>query len=318
MKNILVIRFGSLGDTVLTTGVLKYLKTMLPEVSISVVTFDSFAGVFKGLDFIDKIYTLPKKTGFKKTMRFAGNLPPFHAVFDLHDNLRSKIIKIFASGKVYTYDKNPLARRLFVKFRLCPSFLKEHTVQKYFKPFSEAFSLPIPETEELRPFLPLSEYAFKHAKTVVIHPFASKKCKQWPYIYELCQVLESAGISVIVIGDGAISLPEKTADMTGLLNLDELKNIISQADLFISTDSGPMHIAVALKIPTIAIFGPTTMELGFYPIFQNTHVIENKSLLCRPCHIHGCDICPQKHFQCMRAISPAEVLSQSMKILKNM
>lgn len=312
MKNILVIRFSSLGDVVLTTGVLRYIKTIKPDVNIHVITADRFKDVFEGLPFITMVYGLNRGKGLRELPDIIRSMPDFDAVIDLHDNLRSLILKFLLGVTSFTYVKNSMARRLFVKFRLCSKYLTNHTVEKYFEPFARIFNLKLPDIERLRPCLSQQEVAKKPVKTVVIHPFASKKCKEWVYFYELCEKFINNGIKVVVIGEGAINLPPQVDDKTGFVPLEILKENISGCDLFLSTDSGPMHIGTALNVPTVAIFGPTTKELGFYPQFSNVSVIENNNISCRPCHIHGPNSCPKKHFQCMRSITDEQVFNFCM------
>lgn len=316
MKNILVIRFSSLGDIVLTTGVLKYIKETNPDVNISVATSTQFKEVFEGLPFISAVYPVDRKSGFKDIFAFSKTLPTFDAIFDLHDNLRSRILKFLIPTKSFTYNKNPLARRLFVNCRLGASFLAKHTVQKYFEPFGHAFNITCDDIEKLRPFLIKPAVERSKVKRVVIHPFASKFCKEWPYFYDLSVKFLSLGVEVTAVGAGGINLPDGTEDKTGFVTLEELKENIARADLFITTDSGPLHIATAMGVPTVAIFGPTTMELGFYPCFKDTFVIENKGLSCRPCHIHGPHSCPKKHFRCMKELNPGMVFDFCFKLLK--
>ena len=102
----------------------------------------------------------------------------------------------------------------------------------------------------------------------------------------------------------------KTLDLTNKTSLHETLAIIKKAKVLISTDSGPMHLGVALKTPTLALFGPTTKEFGFAPAFENTKVLEVQGLDCRPCHVHGGNFCPKEHFRCMRDLSVDKVLGE--------
>ncbi len=99
---------------------------------------------------------------------------------------------------------------------------------------------------------------------------------------------------------------EKAMNWAGSTSLKELIALISRCRVFLTNDSGPMHIAVACQIPTVAIFGPTTRELGFFPYGSGHRVVE-KDLSCRPCGLHGHERCPLGHFQCMRTITADEV-----------
>lgn len=309
MKEILVVRFSSLGDIVLLTGVLKYVKENVSEdIAIDLLTYSHFAGVLQDYPYIRNIYTIKKGDSLVDLNETAAAMPNYDTVFDLHNNIRSRFIRLISSCKSYVYNKNALARRLYVKYRLCRSKLQEHTVVKYYKPFMKAFKLNMPDIEQLRPYLPFPNIEKNNSlKNAVIHPFASKSTKEWPFFTELGSMLADDGLNVTYIGNGEINIPASAADKTGKVSLSALVEFIAQADVFITTDSGPMHIATALNIPTIAIFGPTTKELGFYPPFRNTKVLEYARLKCRPCHIHGSSYCYKKHFKCMLDIGVEEV-----------
>ena len=309
MKEILVVRFSSLGDIVLLTGVLKYVKENVSEdIAIDLLTYSHFAGVLQDYPYIRNIYTIKKGDSLVDLNETMSTMPNYDIVFDLHNNIRSRFVRLISSCKSYVYNKHSLARRLYVKYRLCRSKLQEHTVIKYFKPFMKAFKLDMPDIEMLRPYLPFPNInrnsSFKNA---VIHPFASKATKEWPFFAELGSLLSDDGLNVTYIGNGVMNVPASADDKTGKVSLSALIEFIAQADIFITTDSGPMHIATALNVPTIAIFGPTTKELGFYPTFKNTKVIEYACLKCRPCHIHGSSYCYKKHFKCMLDIGVEEV-----------
>ena len=309
MKEILVVRFSSLGDIVLITGVLKYVKENVSEnIEIDLLTYSNFAGVLQDYPYIRNIYTIKKGDSLVDLNETMSTMPNYDIVFDLHNNIRSRFVRLISSCKSFVYNKHSLARRLYVKYRLFRSKLHEHTVVKYFKPFMKAFKLNMPDIELLRPYLPFPNIERNNSlKNAVIHPFASKATKEWPFFAELGSLLSDDGLNVVYIGSGEINVPSSADDKTGKVSLSALIEFIAQADIFITTDSGPMHIATALNITTIAVFGPTTKELGFYPPFKNTKVIEYACLKCRPCHIHGSSYCYKKHFKCMLDIGVEEM-----------
>lgn len=318
MKNMLVIRFSSLGDVVLTTGVIKYIKEELKDINIDVLTMTPFAAVFSDFPYIRNIYCINKGASLSALLDVLTSMPDYDGVFDLHDNLRSFFAKVVIPSPSFTYKKDTLYRRLFVKFRLCKDKLKKHVVTKYCDAFGLGLKLPTPAPEKIRPYLPcpFSERNKSARKTVGIHPFASKHAKEWPFIYELCALLLDEGLNVRVVGDGKIELPAGVEDLTGFTPLNTLIRNIADCDVFLSTDSGPMHIAIALGLPVVALFGPTTREMGFYPVFKNCSVIEDIPLKCRPCHIHGPETCPKKHFQCMLSATIEEVRTKVQERLK--
>lgn len=101
-------------------------------------------------------------------------------------------------------------------------------------------------------------------------------------------------------------MQQKPLNWAGETSLKELIAAIGRSAVFLTNDSGPMHIAVASNVPTVALFGPTTKELGFFP-YGSGHTVIEKNLDCRPCGLHGAEKCPLGHFQCMRQITADEV-----------
>jgi heptosyltransferase-2 len=97
--------------------------------------------------------------------------------------------------------------------------------------------------------------------------------------------------------------------------LSELMAFMKFFKLFVTNDSGPMHIATAFGVPTLGIFGPTTRELGFFPYGEGHRVVEVKDLPCRPCALHGGKKCPEGHFKCMRDITVDEVFDTVKEML---
>jgi heptosyltransferase-2 len=130
-----------------------------------------------------------------------------------------------------------------------------------------------------------------------------------------CQVLlfggsDDAGVVEDVqrqCGDAAISL-------VGRIGLRELAAAISRCRVFVTNDSGPMHIAVARQIPTVAVFCATTPDLGFYPYTSHAIVVQ-RDLACRPCASHGGRRCPLGTEDCIRQITPQTVMQAVEKLL---
>ncbi|MDE7169456.1 MAG: glycosyltransferase family 9 protein [Mucispirillum sp.] len=317
--DILIVRFSSLGDIVLTSGIIKYVKETLGDnVNMDFFTMSHFAGVFSDFPYIRNIYCINKGAGIKELNDAVRLMPEYDAVIDLHDNTRSFLTRLIFSCKSYVYDKNSFERRMFVRFRLFGGKLDKHTVEKYYAPFRYLLNLPLEARETLRPFLPCNNNnKAQSIKRVVIHPFASKRTKEWPFFADLAECLLDDGLEVCFIGEGDMDIPNGAINKIGRTSMQALVSNIASGDLLISTDSGPMHIGCALNIPVIAIFGPTTKELGFYPDFSGVKVLENKGLKCRPCHIHGGERCPKKHFKCMLDIGCEEVRYHANRILKN-
>ncbi|MEG0397949.1 MAG: glycosyltransferase family 9 protein, partial [Cetobacterium sp.] len=123
-------------------------------------------------------------------------------------------------------------------------------------------------------------------------------------------------IAVIIVGGADekglnIVYSDSTIDLRGCTTLLGLAEVLKRADIVLTNDSSPIHIASAWEKPHIlAIFGPTIKEFGFTPWSTNSEVLQIENLDCRPCSIHGGDKCPKGHFKCMMDITPEKVLDK--------
>jgi heptosyltransferase-2 len=165
---------------------------------------------------------------------------------------------------------------------------------------------------------------FHDVKSVVsIAPGSVWLTKRWPveHFRELIRLLNENLIGVILIGgdeDRELCLElttEKTVSLAGKLSILESAAAISFTDALITNDSAPLHIASAMNVPTIAIFGATTPHLGFGPLAERSVIVENRRVKCRPCGRHGGRKCRYKHHECMQSITPDAVFSRMMRIL---
>ncbi|HOW90131.1 MAG TPA: glycosyltransferase family 9 protein, partial [Elusimicrobiales bacterium] len=160
------------------------------------------------------------------------------------------------------------------------------------------------------------------------NPGSAWPTKRWPREYwsRLMTELARAYSTRIVLLGGPDEIewnaeieknaaPGSVLNLTGRTGMTELMGIIKGLKLFITNDSGPMHIAAAFGVPVAAIFGPTTRELGFFPYGKRNVVLE-EDLPCRPCALHGSKSCPRGHFLCMKLITPDKVLAAAEHILK--
>ncbi|HVC08647.1 MAG TPA: lipopolysaccharide heptosyltransferase II [Elusimicrobiota bacterium] len=158
---------------------------------------------------------------------------------------------------------------------------------------------------------------------VGIHPGSAWPTKRWPEerFAALCRRFAERGITPVLVGGAQdaelcarLAASSGALDFCGKTNLKELKGLMSLLSLFVTNDSGPMHMAAGLGVPTLAIFGPTTRELGFFPYGPRHRVIETE-LSCRPCRLHGGKVCPHGHFLCMRLILVDEVWGNALAML---
>jgi heptosyltransferase-2 len=316
IQKLLLVRLSALGDLVLTTGPLHQLKKHYPNLEVHFLTSDLGHELFRNQPLIDHVHVLPKKASVTEIIRAYRKLQKYDAIIDWQGNLKSFLLRTFQRAPFYRIEKQSRQRRAYVKKRLYKDQLNQHVVEKYYNTLKKAFpELPDLDAESLRPILTPNPTIFKKnqfdwTQTFAIHPFASQKNKEWFGVKELSERLILAGKNVVILGQSEELLDwpqsKQLLDLTNKTTILEMTSLIQSCRALLTTDSGPMHLGIAVNTPTVALFGPTTKEFGFYPRFKNTQVIET-DLDCRPCHVHGGQTCPLKHHKCMNEISVDEV-----------
>jgi len=144
----------------------------------------------------------------------------------------------------------------------------------------------------------------------------------------LCTKLADEGFSIALIGGkedlqlgDAIESSVKSGlavNAMGKLTVLQSAALIGRCKLAVTNDSSPMHLAVAMRTPVIAIFGATVPEFGFGPLGEHDEVVQTLGLKCRPCAIHGSNNCPIKTFDCMKNIQVENVLEKVHAILSKL
>ncbi|WP_291318394.1 glycosyltransferase family 9 protein [Desulfonatronospira sp.] len=331
-----VVRLGSLGDVVLTTGALQawHVRT---GAEFIFVTKQAFAPALENHPAIKEIITVPGKylttTGWLNFCRLLARRFKGLQLIDLHCSLRSRILRIMWPCRTYTYPKLALHRRMFGLtgmdlFRR--GLLKSNIPQRYFRALYPG--PPARYTLEPRVYLSTNEktgakktleqagicLSSRHVPVkplVALHPYATHRAKAWPTDnwLALATLLENRGMDWIIIGRENYSLlPDSSRDLTSRTDIRQTCALLEHCTALVTGDSGPMHLARAVQIPLVAMFGPTTREWGFFPAAKNSLVLEAK-LPCRPCSLHGRlrKICTAP---CMHHITPGQVLEALNKI----
>ncbi len=130
-----------------------------------------------------------------------------------------------------------------------------------------------------------------------------------------CRIICFGGNEDIGLCDSIASIDKKRIhNSAGMFSLRESAAALRKIKMAFSNDNGFMHLSVAADVPVVAIFGPTVPEFGFSP-WGEKHVISGINLECRPCRIHGSEKCPEKHFKCMKELTPEMVFEKSRSII---
>ena len=332
--SILLLQTAFLGDCVLTLPLLKKTREIFPMSKITVVTRPETVQIFAaaGLDNVDFIEDRKKtaKSKLAETKRIISELSErkFDAALIPHRSLRSAFIAWKAGIPVRIGFSNSAGK--FLLTHKIPFSWLMHDVERN-------LSLLSPLTKNLKAGFPgikpdaAASSAISAARGLVcgINPGSAWPTKRWPaenWAVLVRRLAAETGSKVLIAGGPGeqewnrniekASGPENCVNLTGKTTMPELMEAIRGLKVFISNDSGPMHIACALGVPAVGIFGPTTKELGFFPYGKNNSVVQVQ-LECRPCALHGSRKCPRGHFLCMKLITPDMVFNAAMEKIRN-
>ncbi|MGN6644921.1 MAG: glycosyltransferase family 9 protein [Cytophaga sp.] len=307
---ILILRFSSIGDIVLTTPVIRCLKKQLPQSEIHFATKSSFKSILENNPYVDKLHLLESSTGnFIKQLQSEK----FDVVIDLHNNLRTRRIKWSLNAKSYTFDKLNLRKWFYVnwKWKVMPDI---HIVERYLetvkklgvKNDQQGLDYFIPEKD----IVPLSSLPQVFtAGYIAIAIGAQHATKRLPEA-KLIELIGKISQPIILLGGkDDVSMATRLlsyfpdgrqiVNACGVYNLNQSASIVQQCTYLYTHDTGLMHIGAALAKKIVAIWGNTTPELGMYP-YKTEHVNwQVADLYCRPCSKIGYKSCPKKHFRCM-------------------
>ena len=312
-KKILIIRFSSIGDIVLTTPVIRCLKEQLRGAEIHYLTKRSFADILGNNPYVSKVYSIEKNISEAlKELR----LENYDHIVDLHNNLRSLEVKMRLFKSYTSFKKLNIQKWLLVNFKtdLLP---KKHIVDRYMeavKPLgivndSKGLDYFIPTKDEVDP----GSLPETHRSGYIGFVIGAKHfTKQLPAekIISICKKIDTP---IALLGgkeDEAKgeqvrnAVGKKIYNACGKYNLNQSASLIKQAKKVITHDTGLMHIAAAFKKETVSIWGNTIPEFGMYPYLPDpgSKTVEVKGLSCRPCSKIGYPKCPKGHFNCMNKI----------------
>lgn len=285
-KHILVIRFSAMGDVAMIVPVLRALTEQHPELKITVLTRAFFEPFFKDLTNVE-VYSADLKGKHKGVLglyKLSKELKAlrFDAVADLHNVLRSNILKFFFLGKqVEQIDKGRTEKKALIAGKSFQQLKTTH--QRYVDVFENlgfAIDLSNPTFADVKP-LTKNLHSFissKEQKTVGIAPFAAHKSKMYPLeqmeevIAELSKthnlVLFGGGKKEIEILNQLEGKYENVHSVAGKLKLEEELALISNLDVMLSMDSGNAHLAAMLGKKVVTIWGVTHPFAGFAPFNQ--------------------------------------------------
>ena len=318
--NILIIHTAFIGDIVLSTALISKVKEKYPDSDIYYLTTPLGKEILKNNPKIKEIIVYDKRgkdKGFGAFISFVRKIRKLKIDVCLtpHRYLRSSILTLMSGASIRVgYD---IASLSFVFNKKIKYNKTKHEVEKllsFIDDNTKRYKLEMyPSEKDKIKIDTLLKKLSNNKKIILIAPGSKWFTKRWPeeYFRILIQNLVKKDDLLIVITGGkeekeiVLNLDSKVLDLRGEISLLELAELIKRAILVVSNDSAPIHITSAFPDTRIVgIFGPTVKEFGFFPWSKNSKVFEIKGLYCRPCAIHGGNSCPEKHFRCMREITP--------------
>jgi ADP-heptose:LPS heptosyltransferase len=322
---ILVIRFSSIGDIVLTTPIIRGIKKQVKEAEVHFITKKQFVNILESNPYISKVHSIEKNIS---EISMELKKEKFDFIVDLHHNLRSTQLKYLLGKRSKAFRKLNFEKWLAVNFGI-QKFPKTHIVDRYFETV-ESLGV-INDGKGLDYFIPANDevdiktlpIAFQNGYIGFVIG-AKHFTKQLPN-EKIASIIQKINQPIILLGgkedtikaNQVISaLPPPSSkqlfNACGKYNLNQSASLVKQARKIITHDTGLMHIAAALKKEIVSVWGNTIPEFGMSPYYGElliaSHISQVQNLSCRPCSKLGHIKCPKGHFMCMNQIKMDEIV----------
>ncbi len=316
MKKILVIRFSSIGDIVLTTPVIRCIKNKYPDAEIHFLTKSSFASVISSNPNVSKVISIDKEVA---EVGDQLKREEYDFVVDLHKNIRSRQVKSIVKTNSESFNKYNWEKWLLTSFKInkMPDL---HIVDRYLETVkglsvnNDGLGLDFyidAKNEVTNP-------PFENYVALVIGAAHATKALT---VEKMVELVDAINANFVLVGGPrekgkAKEVIQKSKNSNlfnacGSFNIEQSASLLKQSNCVITPDTGMMHIASALEKPVISVWGNTVPEFGMYPyIPQNkglVHIVEVKDLKCRPCSKIGHPACPKKHLNCIRQLDVNQI-----------
>jgi lipopolysaccharide heptosyltransferase II len=330
VKRILIQKLRAIGDVVLSTVVLRNLRNAFPDAVIDFLTESPSSQVLEGNPQISSVIVFNPKTGSGFNLINDIRKRRYDLIIDLFGNPRSAIITFFSRARYkvgysfgwrkYCYNRviKPRGGEIHnIEFNLdALRFISVDIIDK-----SPRLYVGKEDHEFAENFFDQSK--INDGLTVAINPSGGWYTKRWPIAYYAGlagRIVERFNVKVLILwGPGEIKTAEEMQKLirTGSFlippaTLRQMAAIVSRCAILVTNDSGPMHIAAALGVPVVAIFGPTNPDFQG-PIGTQSVIIQKKDLDCLGCNLTKCPI----GNPCMEKLSMEDVFGGVEVLLKN-
>lgn len=345
IQKILIVRFSSLGDILLTSPLIRVLRAAFPKSQIDFVVKSEFAELVRFNHHLSSVIELKSSSNTElRALKSRIRQERYDIILDLHNSLRSRYLRLFSGAKSLAVVNKRIIQRFFlIHFKW--NFYEEATpvAERYLKTArhlgiqndGKGLELFIPDEVQFSIASLMGKYRLDRYDSVVgIAPAARHNTKMWPHDrfarvaaelvrrnntkvflfggneeVALCDAIMGASITALARGQEASSNSDAMINLAGKLSLLQTAAALDFCDAVLCNDTGIMHLAAARQRNVVSIFGPTVQEFGFFPYRTNSLVLEQKNLYCRPCTHIGSRKCPEGHFRCMNDTSTDTVVS---------
>lgn len=341
--NILVINLMHLGDLMLVTPVLRTLRLNYPTARITLLADRKLANIVQENRNIDECLLIDKKgadSSFLGILRFAHRLrqQKYDLVINLHRNERASALAAFSGGgRIVGYAKPGFA--LLFDHVSPDQHMMMHEIHSHYAALRAAEVIgEVHDEAGLEMWLPpaaeeeagrlWAEHFAPEEKVIALNIGASWRTKRWEdaYFAEVADTYLARGYHLAVMGGPMdvemveacrAQMREKDHPhlhiFTGKVSLGVLAGLLRRCILFITTDSGPMHIGVAMNVPVLCMFGASPIP-GFYP-YDARSISVRAPVPCHPCRIHECPLAGEEYMKCMKRMPPDLILQYADQLL---
>jgi len=338
-RHLLVIRFSAMGDVAMTVPVVKALLDQNPYVRITYVSRPGFAGFFEGIPRLtyhnaDLDGRYKGFTGLLKLFTDLKKQGSYNALADLHDNLRTKILRrLFGIAGLPTasIDKGRKEKKLLTQFPgkvLQPLKLTTERYADVFRKLGYRIVLdhkliknPAPLTSEITGIT-----GEKKRKWVGIAPFARHKGKIYPIerMREVVKWLNANNVTIFLFGGSLLEEEicrqwqvdfENVISVVNKLAMQQELALVSQLEVMLSMDSAGMHLASLVGVPVVSVWGATHHYAGFLGYGQSEDNIVADDIECRPCSVYGNKPCFRGDYACLYRIEYEAIIARLAKFI---
>lgn len=315
-RRVLVLRFSSLGDVVLTSAAIAALKSAWPATEIVFAVKSAFADLVRSNPHVAHVVTVESREGALATARKL-NAVQADALLDLHRNNRSALLRLLVRGprRRVVWSKRPFFDNLAVRLRLRPYRAAMTISERYHLAAEQLVESSLPRGE-MKLWVSAAHQSEADAALAAagvdlsrpiaaLSPGGTAATKLWPIerFAELARRIAGTGTQVVITGskgegplaEAIVAAVPGAKDLTGAFGIGVLAGVIARSAVFAGNDSGPMHMARALGTPSLAIFGSTDPRQFEFA----GHGVLFAGVPCSPCSFFGRASCPEGHFRCM-------------------